>query len=178
MIGAKKFTWNTCCQTSSAVSIEPSRLPPSALGEIAALLTSACSSPFSSRCLISAIAASRVRRVGEIDLDVILRPHLPRAVLREGVARAGDHAPAGGREALHRRMADAAARAGEQQRAARLVVVRSRHVSSSQALHASSRIQPRLGPRLAPAARGGIRRGRAGGTAGRARTRSISGTMR
>ncbi len=41
MIGAKKLTWNTCCQTSSVVSIELIRLPPSALGEIAALLTSA-----------------------------------------------------------------------------------------------------------------------------------------
>jgi hypothetical protein len=39
------------------VSIEPSRLPPSALGEMAALLTSACSSPLSRR-LTSAIAAS------------------------------------------------------------------------------------------------------------------------
>ena len=45
MIGAKKFTWNTCCQTSCVVSSEQSRSPPSALGEIAALLTSACSSP-------------------------------------------------------------------------------------------------------------------------------------
>ena len=58
MIGAKKFTWNTWLHTSRAVSIAPSRLPPSALGEIAALLTSACSSPSSSRVLISAIAAS------------------------------------------------------------------------------------------------------------------------
>src|SRR5262245_55997195 len=56
MIGAKKLTWNTCCQTSSVVSIEESRLPPSALGEIAALLTSACNSPSVSRRLISSMA--------------------------------------------------------------------------------------------------------------------------
>jgi hypothetical protein len=41
---------------SSAVSIEDRRLPPSGLGEIAALLTRACSSRDSSRCLISSIA--------------------------------------------------------------------------------------------------------------------------
>src|SRR6516162_7296073 len=41
---------------ASAVSIEDSRLPPSALGEIAALLTRACSPRDSSRCLISSIA--------------------------------------------------------------------------------------------------------------------------
>src|SRR6266404_9034696 len=54
MIGAKKLTLNTWLQVS--VSIEPSRLPPSAFGEIAALLTSACSAPLSSRSRISAIA--------------------------------------------------------------------------------------------------------------------------
>ena len=61
------------------------------------------------------------RGVGEIDLDVILRSHLPRAVFRKAVARAGDHAPAGGGEALHRRVPDAAACAGQQQGAARVV---------------------------------------------------------
>ena len=53
--------------------------------------------------------------IGEVDLDVILRPHLPGAVLREGVARAGDDAPARRGEALHRGVADAAAGAGEDQ---------------------------------------------------------------
>ena len=131
MMGAKKFTRNTCCQTSSAVSIEESRLPPSALGEIAALLTSACNSPFSSRCLISEIAAVRVAGLGEIDLDVIFRSHLPRAVFRERVARAGDHPPAGRREALDGGVADAAACSGEQKRAARLVRMRRRHEGPS-----------------------------------------------
>jgi hypothetical protein len=41
MIGAKKLTRKTCRQTSTVVSSEPSRLLPSAFGEIAALLTSA-----------------------------------------------------------------------------------------------------------------------------------------
>jgi hypothetical protein len=58
MIGAKKFTWNTWCQTSIVVSSEPSRTPPLPLGEIAALFTSACSSWLSSRRRISSIAAS------------------------------------------------------------------------------------------------------------------------
>ena len=58
MIGAKKFTRKTWSQTSTVVSIEDSREPPSAFGEIAALFTSACNSPFSSRSLISAIAAT------------------------------------------------------------------------------------------------------------------------
>src|SRR5262245_3557957 len=57
MMGAKKFTWNTCSHTLRPVSSVPSRVPPVALGEIAALLTSACSSP-SSRRLVSAIASS------------------------------------------------------------------------------------------------------------------------
>ena len=34
MMGARKFTRNTCFQTSSGVSIELKRSPPSALGEI------------------------------------------------------------------------------------------------------------------------------------------------
>jgi hypothetical protein len=57
MIGAKKFTWNTWCQSSLLVLSVESRLPPSAFGEIAALLTRACSSLLSSRRLISAIAS-------------------------------------------------------------------------------------------------------------------------
>jgi hypothetical protein len=56
MIGAKKFTWNTWRHTSAVVSSEPSRLPPSPLGEIAALFTSACSSWPSIRRLISSMA--------------------------------------------------------------------------------------------------------------------------
>ena len=65
----------------------------------------------------------RAIRIGEIDLDVVLRAHLPRAVLRKCMTRAGDDAPAGGREALDGEMADAAARPGQEQRTARLVVV-------------------------------------------------------
>ena len=34
MIGAKKFTWNTWCQSSLLVLSVESRLPPSAFGEI------------------------------------------------------------------------------------------------------------------------------------------------
>ncbi len=56
MIGAKKFTRNMWLQVSMSVSIEPSRPPSAAFGEIAALLTSACSAPPSSRWRISEIA--------------------------------------------------------------------------------------------------------------------------
>src|SRR5215471_8573714 len=57
MMGAKKFTWNTCCHTAYVVSMVPKRLPPFPLGEMPALLTSACSSP-PRRCLISVMAPS------------------------------------------------------------------------------------------------------------------------
>jgi hypothetical protein len=65
--------------------------------------------------------------IGEIDLDVILRPHFPRAVFRKGMPRAGDHAPPGCRKSLDCGVADPTARAGEQERTARLVRVRRRH---------------------------------------------------
>ena len=51
--------------------------------------------------------AAGVVGIGEIDLEVILRPHLPRAILGKGVARAGDDPPSGGREALDGGVADA-----------------------------------------------------------------------
>src|SRR3982074_3255036 len=56
MIGAKKLTRNTWLQVLMSVSMAPSRLPPAAFGEIAALLTSACSAPPSRRWRISEIA--------------------------------------------------------------------------------------------------------------------------
>src|SRR5713226_5885054 len=115
MIGAKKLTLNTWLQVSMSVSIEPSRPPPSAFGEIAALLTSACSAPPSSR-------PRSVGVVGKVDLDVILRPGVPRAVFREGVPRTGDDAPAGAGKADHGRMADAAAGSGQKQRTPRRIV--------------------------------------------------------
>ena len=120
MIGAKKFTWKMWCQSSREVSIEPSRLPPAALGEIAALLTSACSSPCR-RLLVSAIACSVFSGSDEIDLDVIFRPGFPRTVFRKRMPRTGNDAPAGGGKTLHRGMADAAACSGEQECTARLV---------------------------------------------------------
>ncbi len=58
--------------------------------------------------------ANRILRVREIDLEVVFGTHLPRTVLREGVARAGDHAPARGREPLDGGVADAPARTREQ----------------------------------------------------------------
>ena len=60
----------------------------------------------------------RVLGIGQVDLNVVLRARLPGAVLREGVARAGDDAPAGRGEALDRGMADAARGAGQDQRLA------------------------------------------------------------
>jgi len=65
--------------------------------------------------------------IGEINLDVVLRSHLPRAIFGKGVSRAGNHAPAGGRKALDGGMAYAAARPGQQERAALLVGMRRRH---------------------------------------------------
>src|SRR5262249_49008774 len=129
MIGAKKFTRNTWSQTSTVVSIEERRVAPLALGEIAALLTSACSSPFSRRCLMSARAGGGEGAVGtgKIDLDMISGPHFQGAILRERVARAGNHAPPGRRKSLNSGMADATARSSEQEGAARLVRVRRRH---------------------------------------------------
>src|SRR5262249_17640700 len=84
----------------------------------------------------------RALLVSEIDLDVILGTCLPRTFLGEGMARTGDDAPAGTGKTDHRRVPDAAAGAGEQQRAARLICA-SRHRRSL------SRIKPRLGPRAA-----------------------------
>jgi hypothetical protein len=57
----------------------------------------------------------RVVWIGEIDLDVVIRPRLPRAILGKAVTRAGDHPPASRGEALHRGMPDAAGRAGQDQ---------------------------------------------------------------
>src|SRR5205823_5753845 len=85
---------------------------------------------------------ARVVGIGKVDLDVVLGAGLPRALLGERMARAGDHPPAGAGEADDGRMPDAAARAGQQQGAARLVVLRGRHLSSP----AWSWIKPRLCP--------------------------------
>jgi hypothetical protein len=52
---------------------------------------------------------------------VIFRTGLPRAIFRKGMTRTCNHAPAGSREALDGRMADAATRSREEQRTARLV---------------------------------------------------------
>src|SRR5882724_10990188 len=68
------------------------------------------------RSVVSVVRRRSPSAFGEIDLDVILRPRRPWAVLRKGVARAGDDAPARARKALHRGMADAAARARENER--------------------------------------------------------------
>lgn len=59
--------------------------------------------------------ADDVVRVGEIDLDVVIGAGLPGTVMRKWVTRAGDHAPASRGEPLHRRVADAARRAGQDQ---------------------------------------------------------------
>ena len=60
-------------------------------------------------------AALHVVGLGEVDLHVVLVAARPRAEHAEGLARHGDHPPAAGAELLHRRMADAAARAGQHQ---------------------------------------------------------------
>src|SRR5690348_13294378 len=81
--------------------------------------------------------------IGKIDLNVILGACFPRAVFREGVARAGDHAPAGGGEALDGGVADAAAGSGEKKRAARTIA--QWHFRCSNPAN-RSRIKPRLAP--------------------------------
>src|SRR6185437_8689796 len=81
--------------------------------------------------------------IGKIDLNVILRAGFPRAVFREGVARAGDHAPASGGETLDGGVADAAAGSGEKKRAARTIA--QWHFRCSNPAQ-RSRIKPRLAP--------------------------------
>ena len=60
-------------------------------------------------------------RVAQIKLNVILRPHFPGALFREGLARHGNHAPPSGRKALHRGMANPAGGACQQQHPARFI---------------------------------------------------------
>src|SRR5688572_30515114 len=101
--------------------------------------------------------------VCKIDLDVVVRPCLPRTVLGERMARTGDDPPAGGRKALDRRMPDAARGTGENERLA-LAVGGLCHALRDIALTCSS---------CHPDFRAGMPRGHAGGTAGHARIRSI-----
>ena len=70
-----------------------------------------------------------IGRIGEVDLNVILRSRFPRTVFRKRMPRAGDDAPAGGGKALYRCVADAAAGSGQKERAARLVA--GRHLLSA-----------------------------------------------
>ncbi len=131
---------------------------------------------------------ARPGAIREIDLDVILRAHFPGTILGECMARACDDAPSGCREALHRRMADAAARAGEQQSAAWLVGLRRRHVGSDPKTTPHGKVILRRLPAwremaaavtgkaascatLRPARRAGTRLGRAAETAGPPRIR-------
>src|SRR5690606_29743380 len=51
--------------------------------------------------------------IGQIDLDMIFGPGRPWAILRESLPGAGDDAPSFHGKTLHRRMADAAARPGQ-----------------------------------------------------------------
>src|SRR5690606_30433784 len=62
--------------------------------------------------------AGAVRRIAEIDLDVILGPGFPRAAFGKAMARAGDDPPSRAREALDGRVSDPPARTGEHQRLA------------------------------------------------------------
>src|SRR5471032_2519407 len=102
-----RLTSNTWRHSSWVESRVPSRSPWGPLGEIAALLTRACSLPSSRRTHLLHRPRG-VARVGQVDLDMILRPRRPGAVFRKGVARTGDHPPAGAGKTLHRGMADAA----------------------------------------------------------------------
>lgn len=74
MTGAKKFTWNTFCQSESVVSIVPSRAPAGALGRDAGVVDE-CVEP-------SVLEATTdlgdrllgVGGIGEVDLDVVPDP--------------------------------------------------------------------------------------------------------
>ena len=163
----------------------PRRAPPGPFGEMPALLTRAWSRPPSAAgALHFGDGADRVLGVGEIDLEVVLRAHLPGAVLREGMTRAGDDAPARGGEPLHRGMADAAARPGKQHDASGGVVRgwhgflldrggpyrgdrRMAQWGRGVLLTAIFRVEPR--PCASPRRPGGTRPGRGAGTAGPAR---------
>src|SRR6266498_4123796 len=105
-------------------------------------------------------------RIRQIDLDVILGTGFPGAFLREWVARAGDDPPAGAGESLHRRVADAAARAGQQQGAAGCVrhagLIWCRSIFRDRAMPCST---------ARPVRSGGIPGDREAGTAARTRTR-------
>src|ERR1043166_1905570 len=107
----------------------------------------------------------RVLLVREIDLDVILRPGLPRAFLRKRMTRAGDDAPAGTGETDHRGVPDATAGPGEQQGAARLICAGG---------HRGSRVTDKAAScsRCRPVRHAGTRRDHAAGTDDRASTRS------
>ena len=117
MIGAKKLTRNTWLQVSMSVSIVPSREPPFALrrnrGVVDQRMQRAALEPLAD----FADRARGVGVIGKIDLDVILGAGVPWAIFRERMPRAGEDAPAGGREADHGGMPDAAAGAGQKQRA-------------------------------------------------------------
>jgi hypothetical protein len=60
----------------------------------------------------------RVVRIGEVDLDMIVGARFPGTILRERMARAGDHPPTGRGEPLDGCMPDAPARPGQKQRLA------------------------------------------------------------
>src|SRR5450631_2863742 len=134
----------------------------------------------------------RVLGIGEVDLDVVLGTRLPRAILREWMARTGDDAPAGRGETLHRRVADAAARPGEEQRAARQIGGGVRHGDKIRSTFEQLYRRFPVARRIWPAGyrpvrdkggswssryrgrRGGIRSGHGAGRAGRARIPSHS----
>ena len=108
---------------------------------------------------------------------MVLGPHLPGAVLREGMPRAGDHPPAGGREPLDGGMPDAAARSGEEHdrggrvdgigadgHARILVLTVARNLSRSRrsvdgraGMHSSTHALPRAGPADPAAAEAALR---------------------
>src|SRR5690606_36112698 len=59
--------------------------------------------------------AQCILRIRQIDLDMVLRPHLPRAILWEWLARASNHPPSGGGEPLYGGVANPARGAGKNQ---------------------------------------------------------------
>ena len=143
MIGAKKLTWNTVFQ-SPVVSRQLSRPPPSPLGEIAALLTSACSRPpcAFSRSFITAMASSVLSGSARSTWMWSSGPASQGQASGKAMTRAGDHAPAGRGEALDRGVANAARCAGQDQGLA--VLIGDRDMRGKVALGAA-RIEPGLG---------------------------------
>jgi hypothetical protein len=116
MIGAKKLTWKTWCQSLKDVVAAPSRAPLGPFGRDAGIVDQRVElAALGGQSLLDlGDAAHRVLGVAEIDLDVISGARRPGAFVGKDLARAGQDAPARHGELHHGGVADATAGAGQQ----------------------------------------------------------------